>query len=113
MYLKYISNKQIDRFIKSICCPHARAIIISDSEKRNYINVFTNLLDTTLHFTDYECINIDKGSIYTPQWRKFVIAELDKIDTRLSDRYIDSLHAHLSQDCEQDSEQDNIFDAGI
>ena len=56
-YLKYISDTQIDAFVKTICCPHARNIIVPNSNDRNYVNVFTNLLDTTLHITDFECIN--------------------------------------------------------
>ncbi|MBQ8522756.1 MAG: hypothetical protein IJ458_03740 [Clostridia bacterium] len=98
MYLKYIDNQSIDRFIKSIGCPYSRNIIIADSEQRNYINVFTNMLDTTFHITDYECINVNSGKIYSRQWRKFIIAELDKQQQGLGDKYIDGLHDYLEQD---------------
>ncbi|MFQ6724579.1 MAG: hypothetical protein ACLRFE_04545 [Clostridia bacterium] len=98
MYLKYIDNKSIDRFVKSIGCPYSRNIIVADSEERNYVNVFTNMLDTTLHITDYECINMLSGKIYSKEWRKFVINTLDKIEQGLGDQYIDGLHGYLEQD---------------
>lgn len=103
MYLKYIDNKAIDRFVKKLCCPQSRNIIVQDSEERNYINVYTNLLNTTLHITDYECINIDSGTIYSKQWRKFVIVELDRQKQCLGDKYIDGLHDYLEQDTIYDS----------
>ena len=98
MYLKYINNEAIDHFVKSIGCPYSRNIIIQDCEQRNYINVFTNMLDTTLHITDYECININTGKIYSKQWRRFAIQELDKQEKGLGDQYIDGLHEYLEQD---------------
>jgi len=97
-YLKYIPDTLIDGFIKTICCPCACNIIIPNSDERNYVNVFTNLLDTTLHITDFECINMDKNIDYSKQWRRFVILNLDKINRGLSDEYINDLHSHLEQD---------------
>lgn len=99
-YLKYISDKKIDSFIKSVCCPHAKTIIVADSEERNYINVFTNLLDKTLHITNFECINLDTHKDYSALWRRFVIFELDNIKEKIDgqyvgDKYIDEMHDRL------------------
>lgn len=98
MYLKYINNDQIDTFVKNIFCPNARNIIVDDGEERNFVKVYNNLLSTTLHITDFECVNIATGRIYSKIWRKYMVEELDTIDKHLGDRYIDSLHDHLEQD---------------
>ena len=98
MFLNYINNTQINNFVKQIKCANIRSIMVEDSESRNYVNVFTTALSTTLHFTDFECINIETGEIHSKDWRKFIIAELDKIDENLTDKYIDGLHEFLEQD---------------
>ena len=98
MYLKYIENKSIERFVQSVTCPNAKTIIVEDCIDRNYVNVFTNMLDSTFHFTDYECINMDNGKIFSALWRKFMITELDKYKCGLGDEYIDGLHSFLEQD---------------
>lgn len=99
MYLKYINNKSIDMFVKSHFCPNAKTIMV-ENEDRTYVNVFTNLLDTTLHINDFECINLDTNKEYHNEWRQFVIKHLDKLDIskKLSDSYINSLYDYLEQD---------------
>ena len=96
MYLKYISNNAIDRFVKAQFCSNARTIMVDD-EERTYVNVFTNLLDTTLHINDFECINMDIDREYHKSWRKFMVKQLDAIDPskKLGNRYINDLHRHL------------------
>ena len=98
MFLNYINNTQINNFVKQIKCANIRTIMVEDSESRNYVNVFTTALATTLHFTDFECINIETGEIYSKAWRKFVVSELDKVDKSLADDYINTLHEFLEQD---------------
>ena len=99
MYLKYINNNAINRFVKNYFCPNARIIIIEDSDERNYVNVFTNLLDITLHINDFECINLDIDKQYHKAWIKFMINELDRLDPskKLGDRYVNDLHKHLEK----------------
>lgn len=96
MYLKYISNSAIDKFVKSHFCPNARTIMVDDDE-RTYVNVFTTLLDTTLHINDFECINMDIDKDYHEIWRKFMVKQLDTIDPtkRLGTRYCRDLQDHL------------------
>ena len=98
MYLRFISNSAIDNFVKSVLCPNAITIMVDDDE-RTYVNVFTTLLDTTLHINDFECINIDgKNKDYNNIWRKFMLKQLDIIDPskKLGDRYLSDLHNHLN-----------------
>ena len=98
MYLSYITNDTINMFVKSQFNTNLKTILVPDCEERNYINVYTNLLDTTLHITDFECINIDgKFKEYHSSWRKFMLTQLDIIDPskRLGDQYIADLHHHL------------------
>ena len=99
MYLKYINNNAISRFVNSTFSPNTRIIIVEDCSERNYINVYTNLLDTTLHLNDFECINLDANKHYHKAWRKFVISELDSIDPskKLGDKYINDLNKHLQK----------------
>ncbi len=96
MYLKHIDNFQIDKFIKNITCSNCRNVIVADSDERQYIDVFSNMLSSIYHITDYECIETNTGKIYSKEWRKFMIAELDKV--KLGDNYIDGLHDYLEAD---------------
>ena len=99
MYSKYISNEQINEFIKSIICHNTNTIILRDEDNK-FINVFTNSLIGTFNFTDFECVNIETAKIYSNKWRRFMIEELDKFDPsqKLSNQYIDALHDFLEQD---------------
>ena len=99
MYLQYIDNKSIDRFVKTVFSPNARIIFVEDCDKRNYVNVFTNLLDTTLHFNDFECINLDVDKQYHELWRKFMVKQLDAIDPtkRLGNQYFYDLQSHVEK----------------
>ena len=59
-------------------------------------NAFTDILDNTYYISDYECINLENGQSSSKELRKFMIAELDKI--QLGDTYIDCMHDYLEQD---------------
>ncbi|MBQ3502203.1 MAG: hypothetical protein IJA72_00870 [Clostridia bacterium] len=60
------------------------------------VNAFTDTLDNTYYISDYECINLENGQSYSKELRRFMIAELDKI--QLGDVYIDCMHDYLEQD---------------
>ena len=96
MYLKHISNDAIKDFVKTKFSHDAHTIVVEDCRKRNYINLLTNLVDITLHCTDFECFNIDlDGKGYHKIWRDFMLKQLDIIDTRLGDKYILDLQKHI------------------
>lgn len=99
MYLRYINNNAINKFVHAVFCPSARIIIVEDSDKRNYVNVYTNLLDTTLHLNDFECINLDIDKQYHELWRKFMVKQLDAIDPtkRLGNQYFRDLQDHIEK----------------
>ena len=65
------------------------------------IIAFSNQSHSTFHITDWECIDIKSGKIYSKQFRRFMISTLDKIEVankNLGDEYINSLHDFLEQD---------------
>lgn len=95
MYLKYINDRQISYFVKSITCPNANTIIVPD-ENKEFVNVFTNSLLGSFNITDFECVNIENGEIYSKKWRRFMIEQLDKCN--LGNEYIDKLHEYLEKD---------------
>lgn len=102
MFLKYVTNEQFERFINSInkSSIPAQCIIMPCDNTKKFVDVFTNLLNTQFRISDFECINVLNGAIYSKQWRQFMIKHLDKIDSKktLSNQYIDSLHDYLEQD---------------
>ena len=97
-YLQHITDEQIEKFVNSIGQSATSIIIMPDSSAKNYVDVFTNLLYGTYHITDYECTNVKTNKVYSREWRKFMIAELDLVDSKLADSYIDNLHDYLEQD---------------
>ncbi len=97
-YLSHINDNKIETFINTLDRPATSVIVMQDSPARNYVDVFTNLLTGTYHITDFECTNIKTNKVYSREWRKFMIAELDLVDTKLADQYIDNLHDYLEQD---------------
>ncbi len=92
MYLKYIKNEQFDQFVKLLICENTNTTILREPNNR-FVNVFTNSLIGSFNITDFECVNIETGKIYSKQWRKFMIEQLDKL--KLGNDYIDRLHDHL------------------
>lgn len=97
MYLRYINNQAINAFVKSVFHSNDRVIVVEDCDMRNYVNVYTNILDTTLHINDFECINLDMGKDYHALWRKFVVKQLDIVDPtkRLGTQYFHDLQEHI------------------
>lgn len=93
---KYDNYHQMLRnFIKSLDSDILGMQIISQDS--SMINILTNK-GHTLSFTDFECVNINTGIIYSKQYCNFIINELDKIDKAYSNQFIDAWHDHLEQD---------------
>ena len=67
------------------------------SESKDMINVLTNRGET-LSFTDFECVNINTGAIHSKKYCQFIIKELDKIDKRYGDEFVNAWHDYLEQD---------------
>ena len=99
MFLKYISNQHFDEFIKSLICSNTNTIIVR-AEDNQFVNIFTNSIIGTFHITNFDCVNVETGKIYSNVWRKFMIQELDKFNPSqtLSNQYIDGLHELLEED---------------
>ena len=96
MYLKFISDKQIKKFLNSIDSRVIDATIRPEDAERESLIVLSNLANATFYITDYECIDIKSGKIYSKPFRKFMIEALDK--RSLGDEYINNLHDFLEKD---------------
>lgn len=99
--LQYINDTKIEDFVKTHCYPHATVSIVADSKNRNYINVFINS-NSTLHFTNFDCVDMSNNKDFSQLWRKFVVFELDACPQPeegpyLGDQYLQELHDHLEQ----------------
>jgi len=101
MYLTQITNnlgmRKVFEFVNSVIKGDVPCI---SSNNDNSIIVNFAFSNSVLHISDFECIDITTGKIYSRQWRQFMIKHLDKIDSEktLSNQYIDSLHDYLEQD---------------
>lgn len=110
MYLQYIKDAQIGQFLNSldgnITNPTIKRDVTDDT-----IIAFSNASHSAFHISDFECIDIKSGKIYSKQLRKFMIEQLDNMHfSQLSDefesidgftmgdKYINSLHDYLIQD---------------
>ena len=101
-YLKYFDDQTIATFIKKHCCPNSNVIIVPDSDERNYVKVFTNLMNASFVISDFDCVNTITNKDFSQYWRKFAILKLDtcgknKSGVGLGDAYIQDLHDHLEQ----------------
>lgn len=99
MYLQYIKDAQIARFLNSLDNNITNPTIKHDVADDTVI-AFSNQSHSTFHISDFECIDIKSGKIYSKQFRKFMIEALDNLESNknLGDNYIDSLHDNLEQD---------------
>ena len=93
-FLRKIHPIKIRQFIKTLS-PDIQAVHLVRNIDGS-LNAFTDTLDNTYYISDYECINLENGQSCSNELRKFMIAELDKI--QLGDVYIDCMRDYLEQD---------------
>ena len=100
MYLHYITDNQIKQFLRRIDSRIINPIIRPADAEHDSVIVFSNQTNATFYITDFECIDIKSGKIYSSEFRKFMIEVLDKCaeDKNLGDKYINDLHTFLEQD---------------
>ncbi len=93
-FLSKIHPIQIKHFIRNLD-PNINMVHLVKNIDGS-VNAFTDVLDNAYYLSDYECINLENGSSSSTEFRKFMIAELDKI--QLGDTYINCMHDFLEQD---------------
>ena len=93
-FLPKIHPIKIKHFVRSLD-PNIQVVRLVKNVDGS-INAFTDTLDNTFYISDYECINLENGQSHSKEFRRFAIAQLDKI--QLGDTYIDCMHDYLEQD---------------
>lgn len=93
-FLRKIHPIKIKHFVKSLDNNINAVHLVKNVD--GSVNAFTDILDNTYYISDYECVNLENGTSYSKDLRKFMITELDKIE--LGDVYIDCMHDYLEQD---------------
>ena len=97
MYLKYLTDEQTETFINTVIESSVTIVATikrsSDGEK---LKAHTDL-SPIFNITDFECKDVTSNKDYHKQWYPFVIHPLDKIDTKLANRYVNDLHDYLEQ----------------
>ena len=97
MYIAYIEDKQVEEFINTVAKSDVEinTMIVRSIDGKS-MNAYTDF-PSTFNISDFKCIDIMQKQNYSKQWRTFMIKQLDKIDRRLADRYINDMHDHLEQ----------------
>ena len=100
MYFKHLTNRQIAEFATRVVKGDIPTIKPDNSVNPKSLIVTFEYSASILHITDFECTDITTGKMYSSSWRKYMITQLDKIDSTktLSNGYIDNLHDFLEQD---------------
>lgn len=97
MYLKYLTDEQIEFFINTVLESNVKTVaIITRSSDGESIKAYTGLLHT-FNIGDFECKDVITNKDYIKQWYPFMIKQLDKIDKQLGNRYINDLHDYLDK----------------
>ena len=98
MYLKYISDEKIAKFISKLTKSDSNAkinVVRSGNQKSAY--VFTNLRNTQFCVTDFQCINIPTGEDYSKYWYQFMVKQLDNVAVNFGTSYINDYHDYVEQ----------------
>lgn len=100
MFFTHLTNRQIAEFANRVAKDDIPTIKTDNNISPNYLIVAFEYSASILHITDFECLDVTTGKMYSSSWRQFVIKQLDKLDPskKLSDEYIDNLHDFLEQD---------------
>ena len=100
MYFTNLTNRQIAEFANRVTKDDIPTIKLDNNVAPKYLIVTFEYSSSILHITDFECLDVTTGNMYSSSWRKFVIKQLDKLDPskKLSNNYIDGLHDFLEQD---------------
>lgn len=96
MYLKYIPRTNLFAFLNEINGLDVMRIDCTSTADKKIIKC--KLSKHIFHITDFDCVDVTSNKSYISKWRQFMVEELDKVNPKLANKYIDDFYNYVEED---------------